>query len=459
MRDLVLQLDRSLGRRVGVERALRQAIRDGQLTPGSQLPSSRALAEDLGLARATIVAAFEQLTVEGYLVSRHGVGTIVSEVPSTALEAPLEEGLGPTMAADFRPGEPDASLFPRAAWLRSVRRVVNGSPDSLLGYGHPTGLSSLRTALGTYLGRSRAVFADPAAISIFGGSTSAVGFLGEMFQTLGITRVAVEDPTLPFLRDVWKLVGITPLPVPIDDEGIDVEALDRLGVHAVVVTPSHQYPLGVTMSATRRAEIIGWARSRDGWIIEDDYDGEFRYDRQPIGALQGLDPERVIYMGTASKSLSPSLRISWLVVPRELASPLARVKHLRAGVSTIDQGALADFIDRGELDRHVRHVRSVYQQRQIELVQRLRSDVQWLSVPDIQAGLHLTATFDEATTKISECELVQRARELSIGLFGLSEHYLRSAPDCGLVLGYTRPPQHGYAEALDRLLNFLKSAQ
>ncbi len=458
MRDLMLQIDLSDGRRVGLERALRDAIRDGQLPPGTRLPATRELAVECGMARATVVAAYEQLTIEGYLVAKQGAGTRVAEVPITErAEATTPSHVVAPHIADFRPGEPDAGLFPRSAWSRSVRRVLTESTNQAFGYPDPRGAFALRSTLAEYLGRSRAVLADADGVSIFGGVMSSFGFLGEALLARGVTHVAAEDPSLFLLRDVLSLVGITCVPVPIDAEGVDVNVLSSLDVGAVVVTPGHQFPLGITMSPERRAELIKWANDSGSWIIEDDYDGEFRYDRRPIGALQGLDPDRVIYAGTASKTLSPALRMSWLVVPRELRAGLARAKHLRAGVSSIEQLALADFIDGGTLDRHLRLARATYLKRQRSLTDMLGLQAPWLEVSPSRAGLHLAATINSLA--ISEASLVEQATRADISVVGFGPLWFGSPTIEGIVLGYSRPAEHQFPTALERLSDFLAGVQ
>lgn len=467
VRDLLLDLDLdpNVGRRSALEQALRSAIADGFLTPGTKLPSSRSLAADLQVARATVVAAYEQLAIEGYLVPRQGSGTRVAQFRQPdETQAPTEASARidqPRLDFDFRPGSPDVSLFPRTAWMRSVRNVLALSEDSVFDYDDPRGREELRSALAAYLGRSRAVSASPRAISIFGGFFNAVGFIAETLLRLGIPRIAVEDPSLFAVVDVFRLCGIEPVGIAIDDGGIRVDQLMEAKVRAVLVTPANQYPLGITMAPARRVELIEWARLNNAWIVEDDYDGEFRYDRQPVGALQGLAPDRVLYAGTASKTLAPGLRMSWLAVPRELRGPLGEVKHMRAGVSTLEQLALADFIERGELDRQIRSARVLYRRRRRALIDALSVNVGWLQpVGSVSAGLHVTVTpqagapFDE--TPFDEADIVAGAARSSVGLMGLRRHWLDPHGVPGLVIGYSRPPQHRFAEGLDRLVDSLR---
>ncbi len=456
MRDLLLEIDPSLGRRVGLEQALRHAIRSGQLEPGAPVPSTRTLAADYQLSRATVVAAYEQLAIEGYLVSNQGSGTTVAPRPRTTAQPPRPEQPWPSFPVDFRPGEPDASTFPRTAWMQSLRRVLTAAPDDAFGYPDPRGHLELRRSLAAYLGRSRAVVAEPESVRMYGGAVSALSFLAEALRRHGVTAVAIEDPSLFVTRDALRLGGLRTVPVPVDEHGLDVAALDDQEVGAVLVTPAHQFPLGSTMSAGRRADLIRWATEGNRWVIEDDYDGEFRYDRQPVGSLQGLDPDRVVYVGTTSKSVGPGLRLAWMVVPAELEPVLGRVTHMRAGVSGVDQLALADFIDRGSLDRHLRKMRSLYQRRGAVIADRLGSGLPWLIVPSIRAGLHLTVTLTADAP--SEAMLLAESAERSIGLMGLGMHWSESAvdPTEGLVLGYSRPAEHAFLQSIDTLSGFLR---
>jgi GntR family transcriptional regulator/MocR family aminotransferase len=446
--DLALDVDARRGRQAGLEAALRSAIRAGRLVAGARLPSSRSLAAELGWARATVVGAYEQLTVEGYLHAVRGSGTTVAEIPSGD-EVPEPSTTARRVLADFRPGEPDRSSFPRADWLRSLRHVLGTAPDDLFGYDDRGGVPALRRELASYLGRSRAVVAHPDRVVVFGGFTTALSVLCTTLERLGRRSLAIEDPSLPFHPAIARSAGLMVRPVPVDDDGLCVDALAAADVDAVLTTPAHQYPLGVTLRASRRAELLAWARERDAWIIEDDYDGELRYDRQSVGALQGLDPERVVYAGTASKMLAPGVALSWLVVPTELLGPIRETRRWRLAVSTIEQAALADFIASGRLDRHVRRVRSSYRRRRDALVEVLPSQC---TVQGISAGLHVTMLLPAGAP--SEDELLASAAAASIAMHPLAVHRITpGAP--GVVIGYGRPPAHAFAAALDRLASFL----
>ena len=455
MLGLILERNEALGRRAGLEQALRKALQAGQLRVGVTLPSTRSLATELGFARATVVAVYEQLTAEGYLVSRQGAATTVAAITGAG------EARRPTIAPtqtwmlDFLPGEPDHSSFPRAAWLAASRRAMERSPDDLFAYGDAAGLPALRAALGDYLGRTRAVVAHPDAISIFNGMAAAIGLLAEALRRGGVTRVAVEDPSLPPLRRIISEVGLEIVSIPVDEEGMSIDALETSAVGAVMVTPAHQYPLGVSLSPARRAALIDWSRRRSAWIIEDDYDGEFRYDRQPVGSLQGLDPERVVYAGTASKSLAAGLRMAWLVLPSGLFDPVARAKGRRGGVSNLEQATLADFIASGQLDRHVRAMKSVYRRRRDALIEAFAQDAPWIRPTGIAGGLHFTGFLSQGGP--SEREVLRAASERSIALFGLENHRLARPQPEGLVIGYSRSPAHGFSRASENFRSFLSS--
>jgi GntR family transcriptional regulator/MocR family aminotransferase len=449
--DFLVDLDPAGGRQAALEEGVRRAIVAGRLTAGTRLPSTRALAKELHCARATVVAAYEQLVAEGFLTAERGAGTRVAAVqplvtpPATDLRPPS------TFAADFRPGEPDNSSFPRAQWLASTRRALARAPDDLFGYGDPRGTHELRVALASYLGRARAVAADPSRIVVFGGFAHALSVLADALRHLGLGEVAVEDPALPFHPSFLRRAGLSVATVPVDDQGLRVVDLRSTAARAVLTTPAHQYPLGIALAPARRTALVEWARQSDGWVIEDDYDGEFRYDRQPVGAVQSLDPERVIYGGTASKSLGAGLHIAWLVVPDVLLEPLVETARWRVGVSAVEQATLADFIASGRLDRHVRQMRLAYRRRRDTLAATLQRAAPWMTFCGISAGLHGTVPLVETGR---EREILTNAARRSIGMHPLSAHYSDGRAE-GLVLGYSRPSGHAFSGALGRLDRFL----
>jgi GntR family transcriptional regulator/MocR family aminotransferase len=380
-----------------LQAALREAVRSGRLAAGTRLPSSRDLAADLGVSRGLVTEAYEQLTAEGYLRSGRGAGTWVSDAVRAARSGARDLApRAPGTRADFVPGTPDLSLFPRAAWAAAQRGVLAELAHQELGYPDPRGLPRLRSALAELLARRRGVVADPERIVVVSGVTQATALLGFVLRARGVRDVGVEDPGSPQHAELYAQSGVTTVPLPLDDEGLAVDALRSSGLRAVVTTPAHQFPTGVAYSARRRAELLDWARSVDGLVLEDDYDGDFRYDRAPVGALQGLDPEHVAYTGSVSKSLAPGLRLGWLLVPESLVDEVAaRKRTLDLGHPTLDQALFARFVERGDYDRHLRRCRHAYRERRDVLVAALEEHFPGTRVSGIAAGLHVIAALPE----------------------------------------------------------------
>ncbi|MFF0790357.1 PLP-dependent aminotransferase family protein [Streptomyces spiralis] len=376
-----------------LQAALREAVRSGRLAPGTRLPSSRDLAADLGVSRGLITEAYEQLVAEGYLRSGRGAGTWVGGAvraahPRARDLAPRSPGAG----VGFVPGTPDLSLFPRASWTAAHRSVLADLPHHDLGYPDPRGLPRLRTALAELLARRRGVVADPERIVVVSGVTQATTLLGLVLHARGMRTVGVEDPGSPQHSALYASAGMGTVPIPLDAEGPDLGPLRRSGVRAVVTTPAHQFPTGIACSARRRAELLDWARSVDGIVLEDDYDGDFRYDRAPVGALQGLDPEHVVYAGSVSKSLAPGLRLGWMIVPDSLADDVVeRKRTMDLGHPTVEQALFAHFVERGDYDRQLRRCQRAYRERRDALVGALREHFPGARLSGIAAGLHLIA--------------------------------------------------------------------
>jgi GntR family transcriptional regulator/MocR family aminotransferase len=453
--DLLIDPEPGAGRRVGLERALRDAVCEGRLPPGARLPSTRALAQELGLARGTVSEAYAQLVAEGYLMARQGAGTVVAPRGGPMEEAPAEAMAPPDPRFDFHPGMPDLGSFPRARWLAAMRRALRTAPDGAFAYGDPRGRPELRRSLAEYLGRARGVLTSPDRVVICGGFHQALGLLGEALRLLGARAVAMEDPTIPDHRTVVERAGLQVIDAPVDADGLLVDDLARESIQAAVVTPAHQSPLGGTLRADRRTALIRWARAADAIVVEDDYDGEFRYDRQPIGALQGLDPERVVYAGTASKSLAPGLRLAWLALPTRLLEPFveARREADRSG-GALEQLALAQLLESGDFDRHVRRQRQVYRRRRDALLAALAARVPSLRPVGVAAGLHVVLRLPPRWP--GEAEVLARAAGRSIGLFGLGWFYHRpSDGPGGLVVGYAAPPRHVFPAAVRALADTL----
>jgi GntR family transcriptional regulator / MocR family aminotransferase len=437
--ELLVALDRSRpSLRVQIEEQLRDAVRAGRLGAGTPLPSTRGLAAELSLSRGVVVEAYSQLVAEGYLVAQQGGATRVAQAGAAPAPAPSRGPAGRAPRFDFRTGAPDVSLFPRAAWLTSLRRSLQGAPDARFDYGDPRGAPELRTALARYLGRVRGVSCDAERVIVTSGMAQGMALFGRVLVERGERAIALEDPSSGPGRLQLASTGLATVAVPVDDEGLRVDRLAALGPagpRVVMVTPAHQFPTGVVLSAGRRAALRDWAAAREGLVLEDDYDAEYRYDRQPVGALQGLAPERVTYAGSVSKTLAPGLRLGWLVAPERLAEQLVAAKERDdLGTPVVEQLALADFLERGELDRHLRRTRAVYRGRRDALVAALERHLPGCVPTGVAAGLHLVVALPAGT---DERALLAAARAAGIGLAGLSEHAVTPAPPA-LLLGYGR---------------------
>lgn len=448
--DLHLELSGPGGRRAALIRALREAVRSGRLPPGTRLPPYRSLAADLGVARNTVADAYAELVAEGWLTARQGSGTRVAEraeplgTPARVPKKAPPRARGPRH--DLRQGTPDASSFPRAAWLASYRRALQQAPNEAFGPGDPAGRVELRQALAEYLARARGVRTEPGRIVICSGFAHALRLL---FPQVLRGPLAVESYGLGFHRELLAAASVRTVPLPLDEDGAQVGELDR--ERAVLLTPAHQFPTGGPLHPERRATVVDWARARGGVILEDDYDGEFRYDRKPVGAVQGLDPERVIHIGSVSKSLSPALRLGWMVLPERYVDAVLAAKGEReAWASVLEQLTLADFLASGSYDRHVRRMRQRYRGRRDRLVAALAERAPHIEVTGIAAGLHAVLRLPPGT----ERSAVKAATWQGVALDGLAEFRhpkaATSAPD-GLVVGYATPPEHAYGAALEAL--------
>ncbi|MFD7296286.1 PLP-dependent aminotransferase family protein [Streptomyces sp. NPDC059897] len=436
-----------------LQSALRDAVRSGRLAPGTRLPSSRDLARDLGVSRGLVTEAYEQLTAEGYLRAGRGAGTWVGEAARAA--APGTSDLAPRpstgVRADFVAGTPDLSLFPRAAWSAAQRAVLAGVAHHTLGYPDPRGLPRLRTALAELLARRRGVVADPERIIVCSGVTQAVTLLGIVLRARGQHDIGVESPGSPQYEDLFATVGSRAVRLPMDDEGLAMGPLRNSGVRTAVTTPSHHFPSGIAYSAARRTQLLAWARRVGGLVVEDDYDGDFRYDRAPVGALQGLDPEHVVYTGSVSKSLAPGLRLGWLIVPDALADDVvARKRYMDLGNPALDQAVLARFVERGDYDRQLRRCQRAYKERRDALVAALHEHLPGTEISGIAAGLHAIATLP------GHCgprqEFLDRCASTGVSVRPLDHYGGGGAGEAvSLVIGYAHLPAPRITEGV-RLL-------
>jgi GntR family transcriptional regulator / MocR family aminotransferase len=437
------------GVRRGLTDALREAVRTGRLAPGTRLPSSRTLAADLGVARNTVAEAYADLVAEGWLTARQGSGTRVAErsVAPPAGPAPRPRTPGRPVH-DLTPGLPDLASFPRAEWLKAARRALTAAPNEAFDYGDPRGRTELRTALAGYLARARGVRADPERILICAGIAHGLRILAAVLRARGASTVAVEPYGLHEHWDLLAACGLRTAPLPFDERGTNPGELTDEA--AVLLTPAHQFPMGGTLHRGRRAAVVDWARRTGGLVVEDDYDGEFRYDRQPVGALQGLDPDHVVYAGTASKSLAPGLRLAWLVLPPDLVAGAVAAKGHVDTCGVLDQLTLAEFLVSGAYDRHVRAARLRHRRRRDALVAELARRAPQVHATGIAAGLHVVLRLPPGTERTA----LRAAARQGLAVHGLHRYRHPQAAverHDALVVGYGTPPDHAWSGALDAL--------
>jgi GntR family transcriptional regulator/MocR family aminotransferase len=462
--DLHLEL-RGPGLRAGLTDALRDAVRTGRLAPGTRLPASRSLAADLGVSRNTVVESYAELVAEGWLTAQQGSGTRVAmraeprRAASASPAAPAAPRTGPARPRptyDMQPGSPDLAGFPRTQWLTAARRALTAAPHDAFGYGDPLGRMELRTALADYLARVRGVYAEPERVVICSGFHHGLALMAQALRARRVQSVAVESYGLDRYRDLLTGAGLRTPPLRVDEHGARTDGLARLrGVGAVLMTPAHQYPTGVALCPERRNAAVDWARTTRGLILEDDYDGEFRYDRQPVGALQGLDPERVVYFGSVSKSLAPGVRLGWMVLPEDLVAEIVAAKgHGDYMSSALEQLTLAEFITSGAYDRHVRSMRQRYRRRRDDMVSALAQRAPGVRVTGMAAGLQAVLELPRGT----ERPVVETAAREGLAVSGMAQ-FRYEVTDSGwqlpeqdaLVVNYAAPSDSAWAGALDAL--------
>ncbi|MPZ81218.1 MAG: aminotransferase class I/II-fold pyridoxal phosphate-dependent enzyme [Actinophytocola sp.] len=431
-----------------IETAVRDGIRAGRLRQGSAMPPTRAIAADLGVSRGVVVEAYQQLVAEGYLTSRTGGYTQVA-MGAEAAAAPAPP-VRRKPRIDFGYGRADVTHFPRAAWLRSIRTVLTDAPSERFGYLSGHGMPELREALAEYLNRVRGTSARPENVVICNGYAQGSALLIQVLAAAGARRLAVEDPSSgDDARPVAEGLGLEVVGVPVDADGIQAAALERSGADAVILTPSHQWPTGGVLTARSRVAVLRWARRSGALVIEDDYDAEYRYDRTPIGAIQGLAPDLVAYAGSASKTLAPGLRIGWLVVPAHLSAAVAAAKVAAdRGSPAIDQLAFADFVRRGEFDRHLRRMRPLYRRRRDALLFALDRKLPDFEATGRAAGQHLVAWLPP---DLSEAAVTAAAARYDVGVYGVSPYRLSSAGRGGLIFGYASLSERTIVEGVDLL--------
>ncbi len=442
---------------------LRAAISDGRLPIGSRLPATRVLAAELRISRGVVTEAYQRLTEDGHITGRGRAGTVVVAVPIGTAPGPAEtsparssivihhpgldifDSLRAAPARiDLTPGVPDLAAFPRAAWLRAERAVLSDLESSAFGYGDPAGTPALRRAVANWLARNRGITSHPDELIIVAGVSQAIGLVAQVLKRRGITDIAVEDPGSLGSRQHLQNWGLRTLPIPVDAEGLRVDLLRASGAGVVMATPAHHFPTGVVLEGERRRELIQWA-AEGGLILEDDYDAEHRYDRPPVPALRAMLTDQVIYAGSVSKLLAPSLRIGWMLPPPQYKDALIGMKRLAdLGNAALPQLTLAHLMESGELERQLRFVRRRHRTRRDAMVDAVRNYLPTATVHGAAAGLHLTITFDDSSNDV---ELAAAALRKGVMTHPLSWHcQLPHRP--GLVLGYAARTPTEITEAI-----------
>ena len=433
--SLLMSIDRRDSRPLHeqLEHALRTAIRSGRLPAGSPLPSTRSLCAQLEVSRGVVSWAYGQLAAEGYLITRQGAPVRVSDALRSPPVRPSARSLTAPFAYDLRPA-PDLAAFPRDRWERSLRNAWRTAPADQLGELDPRGIPELRDTLALYLDRVRGTASDPELLMVCTGFHQGLALTCQWLRDNGVERIGVEDPGWHQHRLIAQQTGLEVVAISVDDAGLDLAALQDADPDAMIVTPAHHFPTGAVLAPQRRTQLLDWAERRDRLIIEDDYDGELRFGGVNVGALQGLAPERVLYIGSASKRLAPGLRLGWMLLPSWLTWPLVSARAVQdLGTEVPGQMALVDFISRGEFDRHLRRMRMLYARRRrtvLKLLGELVPAARWRDDP---AGVFELV---ELPAGVDEPSLLAAAARRGVGLEGLSWHYAGTVDACGLLVGY-----------------------
>jgi GntR family transcriptional regulator/MocR family aminotransferase len=454
-----------------IYRQIRQGILDGRLRPGERLSPTRELAAALSVARSTVMIAYESLVAEGFATSHAGAGTFVShqlearrpasKTRRSTVRAIRTRGVWDAISVptifdraadfDFRSGLPDASLFPHRAWRRVVARAVRSREMAAGVYENPAGNCELRAAIARHIGISRSVSGSPDDVIVTNGTQQAIDIIARVLLEPGDV-VAMEDPGYPPPKDLFRVLGARVIGVPVDSEGLVVEALPA-GARAVYVTPSHQYPLGVAMSLSRRRALLAWAERNNAVVIEDDYDSEFRFGGRPLEPVQTLDTTgRVVYVGTFSKTLLPTLRLGFMIVPPSLREAAYKAKHVTDWhTATIAQSALARFIDEGAFARHIRKVSRTYSERHGTLTAAIKMYFgDHLDLVPSSTGLHIAAYARRASVDNIDA-IASQAFDLGVAIQRIATFRVDGEPQAGVVLGYGAIETARIAEGLRRL--------
>ncbi|WP_251150105.1 PLP-dependent aminotransferase family protein [Cellulosimicrobium sp. Marseille-Q4280] len=496
--EALLDLGTGPGSRVErLERAIRDAVRSGRVGAGSALPPSRQLAETLGVSRWVVTEAYGQLVAEGFLEARTGSATRVSAAgaarrgtsgaggtaragrggPGGSREERAADGR-PARAVpparqpppvrprfDLAPGVPDLRHVPRDAWVRATRDVLGSSSGTAsnddLGAPAPGGHPAARAVVAGHLRRARVAAAPDDAVALVHGATDGMGRVAAALAAAGHTHLLVEDPSWPVLRDVATRTGLTPVPVPVDADGVDTGALviasRRTGARAALLTPAHQFPTGTALTPERREAVVAWARDVDGLVVEDDYDAEFRYDRRPVAALQGLNPDRVLLLGSISKTVSPAFGLGWMVVPARWREAVARAAGPTAGPSTVEQLAFARLVTAGAYDRHLRAARRRYRARRDAVLAALGRHLPRATVSGLAAGMH--ALLDLGDDAPDAAHVVREAAAREVAVVDLRRYQVTpGARSTTLVLGYGNLADARVDEAVQRLADAVDAA-
>jgi GntR family transcriptional regulator / MocR family aminotransferase len=436
-----------------LERAVRDAIRSGALRPGVRLPASRELAAQLGVSRGVVTDAYRQLEAQGFLQTAARLAPLVADVARARRPLPTRPA-APTVAPrfDFTATTPDVALFPAHTWARAAAEGLRRLPVEHLDYGDPRGLPHLREALADHLSRTRGVIVDPDRILVVQGTAQATDLLLRILCDRGVDAVAVEDPSFHRQRDQVQRHGMRLRAWPVDRDGVVVGTTDA---GAALLTPAHQFPTGAVLSGERRRALLAWAAEHGALLVEDDYDAEFRYDREPVRALQGLDPRRVTYLGTASKTCAPALRLGWLVVPDEFLDMAIREKRLLDDASPVlEQAAFSALLRSGEYDRQVHRARAIYKKRRDALVEALERMLPDCEIHGIAAGLHILL---ELPAGLDDVAIAAAAAGAGIHVEPVASYQIRRADTRpALVVGYGRLSEHAIPLAVRSLARVVK---